>query len=149
DPSAVEGLDFAAGAGGRAHMPNPPFTFVEENLSGSNPKVRVTDANGTKWTAKFGSEVNAETFATRIAWAAGYFVELAYFVPSGKIEKLGHLDRAKKSVRPDGSFTDSRFELHREKGVKKLQEEESWSWIQNPFLGTKELNGLKVIMMLV
>src|SRR5262245_35902515 len=35
------------------------------------------------------------------------------------------------------------------KGVKKLDAEQSWSWIQNPFIGTKELNGLKVIMMLV
>jgi len=149
DPGAVERLDFASGAGGRMGSPKPPFVFVEESLNGSNPKVRVKDANGATWTAKFGSEVNAETFATRIAWAAGYFVEPAYFVPSGKIEKLGPLERAKKSVRPDGSFTDSRFELHKEKGVKKLDEEESWSWIQNPFLGTKELNGLKVIMMLV
>ena len=149
DPGAVDRLDLAAGVGGKAGAPKPPFTFVEESLSGSNPKVKVSDANGVKWTAKFGTEVNAETFATRIAWAAGYFVEPAYFVPSGKIEKLGPLERAKKNVRPDGSFSDSRFEMAKEKGVKKLEEEESWSWIQNPFLGSKELNGLKVIMMLV
>src|SRR5262249_25411726 len=123
DPGAVEGLDFAAGAGGRAHMPNPPFTFVEENLSGSNPKVRVTDANGTKWMVKFGSEVNAETFATRIAWAAGYFVEPAYFVPSGRIEKVGKLERAKSAIKSDGSFTNARFEMHHDKGVKKLDDE--------------------------
>jgi len=149
DPGAIEQLDLAAGIGGRAKAPKPPFTFIEESLAGSNPKVRVSDANGTKWTAKFGSEVNAETFATRLAWAVGYFVEPAYFVPSGKIQNLGALDRAKKSVQPDGSFVDARFEMAREKGVKKLDEEQSWSWIQNPFLGTKELNGLKVIMMLV
>src|SRR5262245_39709829 len=94
DPGAVERLDFASGAGGRMGSPKPPFVFVEESLNGSNPKVRVKDANGATWTAKFGSEVNAETFATRIAWAVGYFVEPAYFVPSGKIEKLGPLERA-------------------------------------------------------
>ena len=149
DPGAVERLDLAAGIGGRANAPRPPFTFVEESLSGTNPKVRVKDSNGAEWTAKFGTEVNAETFATRVAWAAGYFVEPAYFVPSGKIERLGPLDRAKKHVRPDGSFNDARFERRREKGVKKLEEEQSWSWIQNPFVGSKELNGLKVIMMLV
>jgi len=149
DPGAIEGLDLAAGVGGNKNAPKPPFTFLEESTSGTNPKVRVTDANGAEWTAKFGTEVNAETFATRIAWAAGYFVEPAYFVPSGKIEKLGALDRAKKFIQPDGSFADARFERRREKGVKKLDEELSWSWIQNPFLGSKELNGLKVIMMLV
>ncbi len=149
DPGAVERLDFAHGVGGRARAPKPPFTFIEESLSGSNPKVRVTDANGAEWTAKFGTEVNAETFATRVAWAAGYYVEPAYFVPNGKIEKVGKLDRARKNIQPDGSFTDARFERRREKGVKKLEEEQSWSWMQNPFIGTKELNGLKVIMMLV
>jgi hypothetical protein len=149
DPGAIERLDFASGVGGRDNAPKPPFTFIEESLSGSNPKVRVKDANGIEWTAKFGTEVNAETFATRVAWAVGYFVEPAYFVPSGKIESVGKLERAKKNVQPDGSFTDARFERRREKGVKKLEDEQSWSWIQNPFLGSKELNGLKVVMMLL
>ncbi len=149
DPGAVERMDFVGGVGGQANAPRPPFTFIEESLSGTNPKVRVRDAKGAEWTAKFGTEVNAETFATRIAWAAGYFVEPAYFVASGKIENLGAIDRAKKHIRPDGSFVEARFEMRREKGVKKLDEEQSWSWIQNPFVGSKELSGLKVIMMLV
>ena len=149
DPGAVENLDFAGGIGGRMNAPKPPFTFLEESMSGTNPKVRIVDANGTQWTVKFGSEVNAETFATRMAWAAGYYVEPDYFIPSGKIEKLGPLSRAKKFIQPDGSFTAARFEKHHDKGVKKLDDEESWSWMENPFIGTKELNGLKVIMMLV
>ncbi len=148
NPGTVEKLDLIGGVTGRAKAPKPPFTFVEERMSGTNPKIRVTDANGVTWTAKFGSEVNAETFATRLAWAAGYFVEPAYFVPRGKIEIVGNLTRAKKYVGTDGSFTDARFEMQREKNVKKLEDEESWSWVQNPFVGSKELNGLKVIMML-
>ena len=148
DPGAVESLDLVGGSTGRAKAPKPPFTFVEESMSGSNPKVRVTDANGVRWTAKFGSEVNAETFATRLAWAVGYFVEPAYFVPSGKIVNVGKLTRAKDFVKSDGSFTDARFEMAKEKEVKKLEEEESWGWLQNPFVGSKELNGLKVMLML-
>ncbi|MBO0858269.1 MAG: hypothetical protein J2P21_07375 [Chloracidobacterium sp.] len=149
DPGAVEKLDFVGGIGGRGNAPKPPFTFIDESMSGSNPKVRVLDANGVKWVAKFGPEVNAETFATRLAWAAGYYVEPDYFLPNGKIEKVGSLTRARKFVRQDGSFTAARFERHHDKGVKKLEDEESWDWMKNPFIGTKELNGLKVIMMLV
>jgi hypothetical protein len=148
DPGAVEDLNFASGFGGRTGDPKPPFTFIEESLSGTNPKVRVKDANGVEWTVKFGSEVNAETFATRVAWAAGYFVEPNYFIPSGRVENLGALTRAKKYFNSDGSFAGARFEMRRDKGVKKLDEEQSWSWVQNPFTGSKELNGLKVIMML-
>lgn len=148
DPGAVEDLNFASGFGGRTGDPKPPFTFIEESLSGTNPKVRVKDADGVEWTVKFGSEVNAETFATRVAWAAGYFVEPNYFITSGRVENLGALTRAKKYFNIDGSFTGARFEMRRDKGVKKLDEEQSWSWVQNPFTGSKELNGLKVIMML-
>lgn len=148
NPGAVEKLDLVGGTTGRAKAPKPPFTFIEERMSGTNPKIRVSDANGIQWTAKFGSEVNAETFATRLAWAAGYFVEPAYFVASGKIENLGQLSRAKNYVKSDGSFTDARFEMQREKGVKKMEDEESWNWVENPFIGSKELNGLKIIMML-
>nr|MDQ3010783.1 hypothetical protein [Acidobacteriota bacterium] len=69
DPGAVESLDFVGGIAGRDAAPKPPFTFIEESRSGSNPKIQVTDANGVEWTAKFGTEVNAETFATRMVWA--------------------------------------------------------------------------------
>ncbi|HEX9004006.1 MAG TPA: hypothetical protein VGB07_29110 [Blastocatellia bacterium] len=149
DPGAVEKLDLIGGSTGRAKAPKPPFTFVEESLSGSNPKIRVTDANGVTWTAKFGSEVNAETFTTRMVWAVGYFVEPAYFVPSGRILNVGNLTRAKKHVKENGDFFEARFEMQREKGVKKLEDEESWGWLNNPFAGSKELNGLKVMAMLL
>jgi hypothetical protein len=88
DPGAVESLDFVGGVGGRAAAPKPPFTFIEENLSGSNPKIRVSDATGMEWNVKFGTEVNAETFATRMAWATGYFVEPDYFVASGRVQNV-------------------------------------------------------------
>lgn len=149
DPGNVEKLDFAGGAGGHENAPEPPFAFIEENLSGSNPKVRIIDAKGVRWSVKFGPEVNAEVFATRIAWACGYFVDPAYFIPEGKIDDLGELTRAGKHIGSDGSFKNARFERQREKGVKNLDEADSWSWVRNPFLGSMELKGLKVIMMLV
>jgi hypothetical protein len=148
DPGEVENLDFTGGPGGRDGEPKPPFTFIEESLSGSNPKVRVSDAHGAKWTVKFGSEVNAETFATRVAWAAGYFAEPSYFIPIGRVEKLGNLTRAKKYFKADGNFTNARFEARPGKGVKKLDGDQSWGWLRNPFVTAVELKGLKVIMML-
>lgn len=149
DPGAVAKLDFIGGPGGREKAPVPPFAFLEERLTGTNPKVRVIDAKGVKWTVKFGPEVQAETFATRLAWATGYFVDPAYFVPAGVIDDLGPLTRAKNHIRPDGTFINGRFEMVREKGVNVLEESSSWSWIRNPFAGSKELNGLKIVMMLV
>lgn len=149
DPGAVESLDFTYGSGGKENAPVPPYTFVEEDTGASNPKVKVTDAKGVRWSVKFGGEVNAETFATRVAWAAGYFVEPAYFVASGKIGGVDQskLTRAKKYVGKDGSFTDGRFEMKIDM-LAKLKDEQGWGWNSNPFNGTKELAGLKVVMML-
>src|SRR5262249_49644132 len=142
DPGAVEQLDLVGGAGGRENAPQPPFTFVEEMMTGTNPKVRVKDANNVEWTVKFGSEVNSETFATRLVWAAGYFVEAAYFLASGKIEAVNgtSFKRVKKDQLDPrtGKFTDARFQRHKDKGVKKFEDAESWAWEHNPFVGTKE-----------
>jgi hypothetical protein len=146
-PVRVGRMDLAGGPGGAANAPKAPFTFLEEDSGGTNPKIKVRDARGVEWGVKWGEEVNSEVFASRIAWATGYFVEPTYFVPIGKINGVTKLDRAKDYVAADGSFTNARFEL-KEKGITKLGDEQSWRWDQNPFAGTKELNGLKIVLML-
>jgi hypothetical protein len=148
DPGAVETLNFAAGPGGVAGAPKPPFTFIEEDLGGSNPKVKVKDASGVEWTVKFGEEVKGEVFSTRMLWAVGYFAEPAYFVPTGTIAGVRDLKRAANAIEKDGAFTNARFEIKKEKGIKRLKDEQGWSWLTNPFVGTKELNGLKIMLML-
>src|SRR5688572_1320689 len=148
DPGAVDRLDLAAGPGGRDGMPAAPFRFIEEHASGSFPSLSVSDARGRRWRVKWGDEVHTETFATRLAWAAGYFVEVNYFVPSGRIEGTNGLQRARQCISEDGDFRDARFELD-EPGVVKHFDEHSWAWNDNPFVGTRELNGLKVVMMLL
>ena len=148
DPGAVERLDFVGGPGGRRNAPRPPFTFIEEDKGGSTPKIEVRDASGRDWTVKWGSEVNAETFATRMVWACGYFVDPAYFVPEGTIRGVRDLDRAKSYINSDGSFRDARFELEVET-IEKKKGKESWHWEQNPFAGTEQLNGLKILVMLL
>ena len=129
-------------------MPAPPFHFVEEHASGSSPCVSVRDARGRVWRVKWGAEVHTETFAARMAWAAGYFVEVNYFVPSGTIDGADGIQRARQCIAQDGSFSSARFELE-EPGVVKHFDEHSWAWNDNPFVGTRELSGLKIMMMLV
>ena len=148
DPGPAESLDLAAGPGGRDGAPAPPFRFIEEHATGSSPCVSIRDARGRAWRVKWGEEVHTETFAARLAWAAGYFVEVNYFVPSGRIEGATALQRARRCIDENGGFCDARFELD-EPGVVKHFDEHSWAWNDNPFVGTPELNGLKIMMMLV
>ena len=148
DPGAVERLDFRGGPGGSAGAPAPPFRFLEEHATGSNPCLSVRDARGRTWRVKWGDEVRSETFCVRVAWAAGYHAEHAYFVAAGEIEGATELGRARACVGEDCRFKDARFELD-EKGVRKLFDEHGWSWDDNPFVGTRELSGLKILLMLL
>ena len=145
DPGTVEALDLHAGSGGPDGAPLPPFTFVAEHADGSQPCVSVRDARGRRWRVKWGVEVQAETLATRLVWAAGYFVETTYFVREGRIDGVPALQKASASIDPDGRFEHARFELDDE-AIKHF-DEHSWAWNDNPFVGTRELNGLKIVMM--
>jgi hypothetical protein len=148
DPGDVAALDLVHGPGGPEYEPNAPFRFVEEHLSGSQPCVSVADARGRRWRVKWGNEVRAENFAVRLVWACGFFAETTYFIPSGSIEGAVNLSRARACIGDDCAFTDARFELD-DPQVRKLFEEHSWAWNDNPFVGTRELHGLKVLTMLL
>ena len=142
DRGNVSALDLKLGIGSEEGMPKPPFTFVKEDTSGTNPKVRITDANGVSWNIKFDEEVHAEVAASRIVWASGYMVEESYFIPSGTIAGVGKLSRASKFVGSGGNFTNGMFEKRPDDVAKRGI---FWTWDSNPFRGTKELSGLMIL----
>lgn len=148
DPGKVARLDLVNGPGGADGAPAAPFQFVEEHTTGSQPCVSVRDARDRLWRVKWGSEVRSENFAIRLAWACGYFAETTYFVAEGTIAGASGLQRARACVGDDCRFVDARFELE-EPAVRKMFEEHSWAWNDNPFLGTSELHGLKIVVMLL
>ena len=148
DPGDVAGLDLVNGPGGRAGAPRPPFEFLEEHTSGSQPCVSVRDDTGKRWRVKWGNEVRSENFAVRLVWACGYFAETTYFIDDGEIAACRDLQRARTCVDEQGKFREARFELD-DPSVRKLFEEHSWAWNDNPFIGTRELHGLKILVMLL
>lgn len=147
DPGDVTKLDLFYGAGGKEDAPDAGgrFIFVKEDLSETNPKFDVKDEKGRTWRVKLGPESQPETAATRLLFAAGYFVDEDYYFAEIHVEKLPHLHRGEKFVSPDGTVHGARLEL-RDKQIKKLGD---WGWSDNPFEGSKELNGLRVLMCLV
>jgi hypothetical protein len=130
DPAA---LDLGDGPGGDGMRPAVRrLRLVKEEKGGWSKKYRVLDSRGREWVAKLGKEAQSETAAARLVWAAGYETEITYLVP-------------RVTIPGKGTFTNVRFEA-RPKNVKRLDE---WSWEKNPFTGTRELDGLKVLMVLV
>jgi hypothetical protein len=148
DPGDPSTVDFKYGIGGPDQQPQPPFKFVDEDKSGTAPKVNVMDARGVAWNVKWRHEARPSVFATRLVWAMGYFVETEYFVPKGRIEGVPHeLGRASAFVKRDGSFANARFQ--KRTGPPKFMKDHHWDWTSNPFVGTHELNGMKILMMLL
>ncbi len=135
-PVDIECRDLYYGAGGRAGAPDTSkaFTYVRRSKSGTQKKIIVEDIHGDEWTVKFGREARPETAATRIVWAVGYHVDQDYFVPYARI--VGKEDIVARDVR---------FE-RRKDGYKEVG---NWSWMENPFIGTREFEGLKVVMALL
>src|SRR5690349_3853242 len=103
-------VDLARGPGGN-RLPAPPYRFLKELTTGSSPKMTVEDANGRVWRVKFGNEVNAEVFGSRIAWAAGYYADACYFVRFGHVEGVRNPQRIASHLK-DGHFRNACFSLN-------------------------------------
>ena len=140
EPAPIETADFAT----VAHPPKQPFVFLREDLGGTGPKVYVRDAAGIEWRVKGGRDVIPETFITRFVAALGYYSESTVFIAKGHIDGVKPLKRASGFIAQDGTFTWASFERI-ERDAKFVG---SWSWIDPTIRHTRELKGLKVLVML-
>jgi len=122
--------DLFYGPGGQqmlADLKNPQYIGRQEG--GTSVKYRFKDNTGREWVAKIGRETQTETAAVRILWGLGYKTEINYLVRSLSVPKLGNYKNVRFEARPQN--------------IKRL---DSWSWADNPFVGTNELEGLKLMM---
>jgi hypothetical protein len=149
EPTDIATRDLNTGPGGEGMKPDLSrvvFNGSEQGTQGTGYSVKwnVLDGSGKKWVVKVGNEARPETAAVRLVWAAGYVTEINYLVPCLVIVNA---PKPRKNVeRCEGKgFANVRFEA-RPKGYKRL---DTWSWKDNPFAGTKELQGLKVLLALM
>lgn len=146
DPGDIGSRNLLDGPGGAQHRPDSVMTFVEEDLSGSTPKFKVRDRGGVEWKAKLGLEARPEVAASHLLWAVGFFTDEDYFLPTLELENApAALVRGGESWIQDGRIVNA-VRLERISKHKKLG---YWKWKQNPFRGTREFNGLRVMMALL
>jgi len=123
-------LDLFNGPGGTEMQPDiSRVEFIKEETQGHNKKFRIKDAKGQTWVAKPGREAQPETAAVRLLYGLGYKTEINYLVPTLNIPGQGSFTNVRLEARPDN--------------VKRLDE---WKWKDNPFVGSNELQGLKIMM---
>ena len=135
DPGNITARDLRWGRGGEALHPSPTleYEFKAIDAVGYSAGYDVVDPQGRKWDVKTGDEGQPEVIASRLLWAIGYHQPIVYFVPVWTL-KNG----------PIPTPLAGRFRLksdHDGSG--------EWSWSDNPFKGTRELNGLVVANLLI
>lgn len=142
NPGNLRSRDLYLGPGGNEMRPDTSsLTFLKAEQGGYSPKFRVRDAQGREWVAKLGKEAQSETAAVRLLWAIGYPTEVNYLVQCAHIP--GAPKPRKKVDRCEGDgFANVRFEA-RPEDIRRTGE---WKWKRNPFVGTRELQGLIVMM---
>ena len=144
EPTDIRTRNLLFGPGGQRLRPQGPFKFIKEDRDGSSPKFVVEDRTGVRWKAKLGEEAKPEAAATRLLWAVGYFADVNYYHPRLQVSGLPRLSRGQKYV--SGNVVNG-VRLERvDKSVKKVDD---WSWFDNPFVGSREFNGLRVMMALM
>src|SRR6266508_2549789 len=142
EPTNLRARDLFDGPWGSAHAPDPhaTYTLVELKHTGINPVMTVRDAQGRDWSVKqpypggVDPEVPVEVTVSRLLSAVGYHQPPVYFLPAFTLkDDWGtHTERG------------GRFRL---KGPT-LKETGSWAWEENPFIGSKQYQGLLVLLMM-
>src|SRR4051812_33147394 len=146
DPGNIKSRNLFWGSGGEQDKPSPPAEFIEEDMNGTNPKFDARDSSNVKWRVKMGPEARPETVASRFLWAVGYMTNENYFLPLLHVNQMPqHLTRGQELAGTGGDVPNVRLQ-RRPKGMKKVG---TWNWKRNPFVGTREFNGLRILMALL
>jgi len=143
DPGDIRSRDLFYGPGGKDGQPQLPFRFESEDQNGNSPKFDVKDGRGDKWRVKLGAEARPETAAARLLWSVGYGANLDYFVNDL------HVDGMPKKLSRGNEFVDKAGEAFQARLQRKPgKDHHPWDWRKNPLRGTREFNGLRVMMAL-
>jgi len=132
--------DLFWGVGGERLKPDPSVTYkvLDVKRAGFSMGLTVEGPDKRKWSAKMPPEAPTEVVASRILWGVGYHQPPIYYVGTWNAE--GAPD---PNPQLPARFRESKPDLHG------LDSSDIWSYYRNPFVGTKELNGLLVLQVML
>jgi hypothetical protein len=133
EPVNISERDLYWGPGGQEMQPVlAKAQYIGRQSGGNNLKYRLKDGTGREWVVKIADESQPEVAAVRLLWGIGYKTEIDYIVPRLEIAKIGNYRNARFEARPEHIKRSGR-----------------WSWNDNPFIGTNEFEGLKIMMAMI
>jgi len=132
--------DLFNGVGGSRLAPNPSDTYqvLEIKLRGFSEGYTVSDSTEREWSVKLPSEATTEVVASRIHWALGYHQPPLYLMREWQ---------AKGAVAPNPQLP-SRFR-EKKPDFHGIESGSTWSYKDNPFVGTREWAGLLVLQAII
>lgn len=132
EPTDLASRDLFYGAGGAALAPRPDarYQLEDRDTAGFSITYDVRDERGQEWSVKIGPEAQTEVVSSRLVWAVGYHQPPAYYVRRWTYQGA------------DTAPVHGRFRPK----LRTLKQAGVWDWNENPFKGTRPLNGLKVLM---
>ena len=141
-PARLASQDLLYGPWGREQAPDPNavYTLVETKHSGVNLGLTVRDREGREWSVKqpypggLDDEGPVEVVVSRLLSAIGYHQPPVYYL-------------AGFTLKDDwGTHTEigGRFRPK----LKSLDDEGTWRWDDNPFLGSRPYRGLLAVLMM-
>jgi hypothetical protein len=127
------------GVGGRVARPqnDARYRVMDVDTRGYSITYRVRDDRGAEWSVKIGPEAQPDVVSSRIVWALGY-----HQIPSYFVERWTAEDSGKGQVLGGARFRPRPNDVG-------LEAKGTWSWQQNPFVGTRPYNGLLALMMIL
>src|SRR5215210_7459444 len=128
-------LYYGPAGSGRAPSADKRYNFISIKETGTQPGYNVKDDQGREWSVKQGVESRIEVVVSRLVWAVGYHQPDIYYLPQWTLARDG-----RDTIQPAGRF---RLESAA------LQKTGEWSWRNNPFLGSRQIAGLFVLMVMV
>ena len=134
------GRDLFYGVGGARLAPDPSavYTVIDLKRSGFSRGYTVKDPHDREWNAKFPPEAPTEVTASRILWGIGYHQPPIYYLSQWN---AAHAPSPNPQL--PARFREKTPELHG------LDSKDSWSYYRNPFVGTREMNGLLVLQVML
>jgi hypothetical protein len=134
------GRDLFWGVGGQRLAPDLSATYkvIETKHGGFSPGMTVVGPGDRRWSVKLPPEAPTEVVASRLLWAVGYHQPPIYYVGSWNAEGA-----SSPNPQMPGRFRESKPDLHG------LNAEGIWSYYRNPFVGSRELNGLLVLQVML
>lgn len=128
--------DLFHGVGGSRLAPDPAakYTVIEIKRGGFSRGYTLKGPGDREWSAKFPPEAGTEVIASRIHWGIGYHQPPIYLLSGWNAQKA-----TSPNPQLPARFREKSPDLHG------LDAGDSWSYYANPFVGTRQMNGLLVL----